>query len=76
LLCKEVVGSPADDHIDSAVVQADLDNLVRQGEAVRVYAERTRAHRTKTKNLNNALTFRDLHAAMRTLKIGREVTIR
>jgi hypothetical protein len=37
-----------DDHVDPAIVRADLERIVGDAERIRVYAERTRAHRTPT----------------------------
>lgn len=57
-------GLPSDDYIDPAVVNADLDKLVADVERLRVFAERTRAHRTPEQNIDNTVTFRDLHTAI------------
>jgi hypothetical protein len=59
-----VAGSPGNDHIDPVVVKADLDRLVADGERVRTYAERTRAHRSPLKGIDASLTFQELHQAI------------
>jgi hypothetical protein len=63
-----VVGSAADDHIDPAVARADLDRAVADADRVRVFAERTRAHRTPNQGIDNALTFRGLHEAIANIR--------
>jgi hypothetical protein len=60
----KVLGSPNDDFIDPADVQADLDRLDTDVERLREYAERTRAHRTTTRGLDTSITFADLHKAI------------
>lgn len=59
-----VAGSSADDYIDPAAVRADLESLVADSERLRVYAERTRAHRTPEQGIDTSITFRDLHQAI------------
>ena len=59
-----VTGSPDADYIDPANARVDLDQVAADAERVRVYAERTRAHRTPDQGIDNSLTFRDLHQAI------------
>lgn len=61
-------GTPSEDHIDPVAVKADLEKAAEDGERVRVFAERTRAHRQKEKGLDKTLTFRDLHGAIADLR--------
>lgn len=44
----KVEGDSNKDHFDPVQIKADLDQVTKDAEAVRVYAERTRAHRTPT----------------------------
>jgi hypothetical protein len=52
---------PDADYIDPAVVRADLEQVVADAERLRVFAERTRAHRTPEKGIDTAITFGELH---------------
>jgi hypothetical protein len=60
-----VAGRPDSDFINPAQVRDDLDALVAEAERLRLYAERTRAHRTPERGIERSVTFRDLHAAIR-----------
>ncbi len=60
----KVCGSPHADYIDPKVVKADLDRAIAAADRVRVYAEKTRAHRTPEQGLRGPITFRDLHQAL------------
>jgi len=59
-----VPGDSSADHIDPGVVSADLDQVVADAERLRVFAERTRAHRTPEKGIDTSVTFGDLHRAI------------
>lgn len=53
------------DHVDPQVVRADIEQVVADSERLRVYAERTRAHRTPGEHgVDKTITFRDLHQAI------------
>jgi len=57
------VGTPKEDHIDPKIVQRDLSQMVKGAEEMREYAERTRAHRSPKKEVDNAssITFQSLN---------------
>ena len=58
-----------EDRIATAVVQADLDQLTADLDALRVYAERTRAHRTPPRGINAVdMTFEALHTSIRDIR--------
>ena len=59
-----VPSNPLLDHIDPAIVRADLARLVNDGERLRTFAERTRAHRTPEQGVDRSITFQDLHQAI------------
>lgn len=59
-----VPGNPLLDHIDPAIVKADLSRVVQDGERLRVFAERTRAHRTREQGIDRSITFGELHQAI------------
>ena len=63
-----VAGSSADDYIDPAAVRADLGRVVADGERLRTFAERTRAHRTPEQGIDTTITFRDLHQAIHDMR--------
>jgi len=65
----KVADSVDDDYIDPAAVTSDLERVVADGERLRVYAERTRAHRTPEQGVDTSITFRDLHQAIADLRI-------
>jgi hypothetical protein len=45
-------------------VRTDLDTVVADAERLRVFAERTRAHRTPEKGIDTTITFAELHSSM------------
>ena len=49
------------DYIDPELVKADLDQAVADAERLRIFAERTRAHRTPKQGVDVTLTLNDLH---------------
>lgn len=57
-------GSPEGDYIDPAVVRKDLETASEDAERIRIYAERTRAHRTAEQGIDNPITYRELHQAI------------
>jgi hypothetical protein len=60
-----VPGQPEADYVDPAIVQADLGRVIAEAEQVRVYAERTRAHRTPEATFDPAATtFNTLHETL------------
>lgn len=59
-----VPGSKQEDHIGPERVKADLAKLLDDVERLRVYAERTRAHRTPQRGIDNTITFAELHKAV------------
>lgn len=59
-----VPGASAEDRIHPDTVRQDLARVTAAGERVRVFAERTRAHRTPEQGVDRTLTFRDLHQAI------------
>jgi hypothetical protein len=62
-------GRPEADHIDPARIRADLDRVATGAEHLRVYAERTRAHRTPGAGVDTAgLTFEALHEALGSIR--------
>jgi hypothetical protein len=62
---KRVPENTEEDYIDPDVVRADLDQVVADAERLRVFAERTRAHRTPERKVDTSdITFRDLHKAI------------
>jgi hypothetical protein len=63
-----IAGDPATDHIDPAIVRADLDSLVEDVERLRTFAERTRAHRSPPQGIDPTITFRDVHPAIRDIR--------
>jgi hypothetical protein len=63
-----VAQDPERDYIDPAVVQADLDGVIADGERLRVFAERTRAHRTPERGIDTTATFGELHQAIADLR--------
>jgi hypothetical protein len=56
--------SPENDHLDPAMVDADLEALVCATERVRVLIERSYAHRMPVAGQNAPLTFKDFDAAL------------
>jgi hypothetical protein len=56
------------DFVDPAVVRPDLERAIADGERVRTFAERTRAHRAPEKGIDRSLTFRELHEAIAHLR--------
>jgi hypothetical protein len=59
----------ADDHLDPGGVRRELDALTAKVERVRVYAERTRAHRTPEQSFDvKNLTYSDLHEAIQQVR--------
>ena len=65
----QVNNSRDDDGIATAVIEADLASLTADIDALRVYAERTRAHRTPPRGINPAgMTFEVLHTSIRDIR--------
>lgn len=65
-----VEGNPDDDYIDPDMVRADLDQIDASADHLRVYAERTRAHRTPELRLDTSeLTFKALHDATADVRV-------
>jgi hypothetical protein len=61
-------GSSSAGHIDPAMIRADLARL-EEAEALRVHAERTRAHRTPEQGIDDrGMTFEELHRALVTVR--------
>jgi len=61
--------NPDEDHIDPNGVREDLNTLLDAAEALRTYAECTRAHRTPEQAIDTTkLTFRNLHATIRDVR--------
>jgi len=61
-------GSSSAGHIDPAMIRADLTRL-EEAEALRVHAERTRAHRTPEQGIDDrGMTFEELHRALVTVR--------
>ncbi len=60
----KIAGNANADFIDPSMVRKDLDQVIADAERLRVFAERTRAHRTPQRNIDNTITFRDLHTAI------------
>lgn len=60
----KIAGAPNRDHINPLNVRSDLDKLEADAERLRIYAERTRAHRTPVQGIDNTTTFADLHKAI------------
>lgn len=65
------------DHIDPAIVGGDLGRLVNDGERLRVFAERTRAHRTPEQGLDRSVTFGELHQAIEDVRaiVGKDYAL-
>jgi hypothetical protein len=64
-----IVGDPEADHIDPAIVRADLKRVDASAEGLREYAERTRAHRTPGPAIDTAgMTFSALHDAINDMR--------
>jgi hypothetical protein len=49
------------DYINPTDVKADLESLVADADRLRVFAERTRAHRTPERGIDPTVTFGELH---------------
>jgi hypothetical protein len=61
-------GSSSAEHIDPDMTRADLQRL-EEAEALRVHAERTRAHRTPEQGIDDrGMTFEELHKALLTVR--------
>ncbi len=61
-------GSSLAGHIDPAMIRADLTRL-EEAEALRVHAERTRAHRTPEQSIDDrGMTFEELYRALVTVR--------
>jgi hypothetical protein len=63
-----VPGDRSADYIGPDQIMADLAKLTADAERVRLFAERTRAHRTPEKGVDRTVTFRDLHRAIRDIR--------
>jgi hypothetical protein len=65
-----VEGKPDDDYIDPDMVKADLDQIEASADHLRVYAERTRAHRTpEHRSDTSEMTFKELHNAIADVRV-------
>jgi hypothetical protein len=60
----KVTGSPERDHIDPQVIRSDLEGVCAAAEQIRLYAERTRAHRTVVDGIGTPIPFKELHRAI------------
>lgn len=62
---RRVVGDADADHIDPDAIRADLERMFTSAERLRVYAEKTRAHRTPERNVDTTgMTFNTMHDAI------------
>jgi hypothetical protein len=59
-----IPGNPDADHINPQDVKSELSKLNKEFERLRIYAERTRAHRTSQNGIDTSIKFRELHKAI------------